>query len=110
MYKVTIKSVRPNTDDVFYAYDEDLEDYISEKYIATGKLISKERILSENLLQEDCILSFASKEDYQAFKQDKIIAYQERIKMRYNLWHKIACSHNPHNIEITRDLYSLYQH
>jgi len=41
MYKVTIKSIRPDTTKEFFRYDDDMYDYIDEVYLQTNKLLGK---------------------------------------------------------------------
>lgn len=108
MYKVTVKSVKPNRQDEFFRYDDDMYDYIDETYIQTGKILLRETTVSEYSTVETCTTIFNSKEDWLDYCKDPIIKYQEPIKVRYNIYHKIAVSTNVENIPVTKDLYNLY--
>lgn len=108
MYKVTVKSVRPNIQDNFFRYDDDMYDYIDETYFQTGKILLRETTVSEDLSIETCTTIFNTKADWLEYFKDPVIAYQEPIKVRYNIYHKIAVSTNLEDIVVTKDLYNLY--
>lgn len=108
MYKVTVTSVRPNVKDNFFRYDVDMYDYIDETYFQTGKILLRETTVSEDLSTETCTTIFESKQDWMQYHKDPVIAYQEPIKVRYNIYHKIAVSTNLEDIVVTKDLYNLY--
>ena len=108
MYKVTVTAIRPNTDVDFFIYDDDFADYIKEEYIDTGKLLSRHFIDVDSLTQE-CIFMFYKKEYYQEYVKDPAIQFQEAVKIRYNLFHRIAVSINVNDTTVTRDIYNLYQ-
>ena len=108
MYKVIITSVRPTTNVDFFRYDSDMYDYIDETYIQPGRLYVMKVSLSNDRLTEYCEMMFENKPAWQMFSKDPVIFYQEPIKVRYNIYHKIAVSVNTEEITVTKDLYNLY--
>jgi hypothetical protein len=110
LYKIVITSTKRDLDTEFWESDSDIEDYIFEKYISTGKLISADTDCSDNGLTKICEIVFKDKESYNDFQKDPVIVYQEKIKIRYNNYYRIAMSVNINETSVTRDLYSLYQH
>lgn len=108
MYKVIITSVKVNPNVEFWQSDSDIEDYIKETYIDTGKIISAETIYSDNGLEKICSINFLDKQAWTDFIKDPVMQYQEKIKLRYNNYYRIAMSVNTEDITITKDLYSLY--
>ena len=108
MFKVIVKSVRPNIKDEFFRYDDDMYDYINEVYSETGKILLRETEVSEDSSIETCTTIFESKADWLEYVKDPVITYQEPIKVRYNIYHKIAVSTNVEDIPVTKDLYNLY--
>jgi len=108
MYKVVITSVRTARNIDFFRYDSDMYDYIDEEYVQTGRLVVMKVSLSDDRLNEYCEMMFENKQEWQAFSKDPVIFYQEPIKVRYNIYHKIAVSVNVEEITVTKDLYNLY--
>ena len=109
MYKVTITSIKIDPVVEFWESDEDIEDYIKEKYIDTGKILSAVTNYFDDDMKKICEIDFLDKQSWNDFIKDPIIQYQEKIKLRYNNYHRIAMSTNTENIVITKDLYSLYR-
>jgi len=109
-FNVSITSVRPNLKVDFFKYDEDIEDYIRSEFLDKNKMISRNISLSVDGLEERCVMMFNRAEDYHAFIQDEIIAYQEKIKRRFNMWFRIAVSVNFNEIPLTKNIYNIYQH
>jgi hypothetical protein len=108
VYKVIITSVKVDPNVEFWESDSDIEDYIKETYIDTGKIISADTVYSDNGLEKICSIDFLDKTDWTNFTKDPVIQYQEKIKLRYNNYYRIAMSVNTGDISITKDLYSLY--
>jgi len=108
MYKVNITSVRPDNNIEFFRYDSDMYDYIEEKYVQTGDLVSLKITLSEDKFTEDCEMIFDSKQIFREYIKDPILTYQEPIKVRYNQHNRIAVSINTKQIEVYKDLYNVY--
>ena len=108
MHKVTITSVRPNRNIDFFRYDADMYDYIDEEYVQPGRLFVMKVSLSDDRTAEYCEMMFESREAFQTYIKDAVIAYQEPIKVRYNQYYKIAVSTNTEEIPVTKDLYNLY--
>lgn len=108
MYKVNITSVRPDNNIEFFRYDSDMYDYIEEKYVQTGDLVSLKISLSEDKFTEDCEMIFDSKQTFHEYIKDPILTYQEPIKVRYNQYNRIAVSINTKEIEVYKDLYNVY--
>jgi hypothetical protein len=108
MYKVNITSIRPDNNIEFFRYDSDMYDYIEEQYINTGDLMSLSITVSEDKSIENCEMLFDSKQVFQEYLKDPIIAYQEPIKVRYNQYNRIAVSINTEEIEVYKDLYNVY--
>lgn len=110
MYKVIITSIKKDFETEFWESDSDLEDYIFETYISSGKMISANTCVSEDGLTKICEIEFLDRNCYQEFLKDPVMLYQEKIKLRYNNYYRIAMSVNTDDTKITRDLYSLYEH
>jgi hypothetical protein len=108
MFKVTITSIKIDSTVEFWESDSDIEDYIKEFYIDTGKILSAETIDINEGLTKVCIISFLNKKIWNEFLKDPVMQYQEKIKLRYNNYYRIAMSINTNDIVITKDLYSLY--
>lgn len=108
MYKVTFTSVKTIKRLEFHRYDPDMYDYIDEAYIQTGKLLAMKFSLSDDKMTEYCEMMFEDKKAWFDFMADKIIAYQEPIRVRYNAFNNIAVSINTEEILVTKDLYNLY--
>ena len=108
MYKILIKSIRPDVTVEFFRYDSDFYDYIKERFVDSGSLISYQVSLSDDKQVEFCDMKFDSKQEFYEFIKDPVISYQEPYKVRYNLYNKIAVSMNTENIEISKDLYNIY--
>ena len=108
MYNVVVTSVRPNLADEFFRYDADMYDYIDEVYVQPGKLVLMKVSVSDDRTTETCNMMFKDKETFYEYLKDPVIVYQEPIKVRYNLFHKIAVSINTEEIVVTKDLYNLY--
>ena len=108
MYKVVITSVRPAKNVDFFRYDSDMYDYIDEVYVQPGRLFVMKVSLSDDKMIEYCEMMFEDKQTWQSFSKDPVIYYQEPIKVRYNIYHKIAVSVNVEEILVTKDLYNLY--
>jgi hypothetical protein len=108
MHKVVVTSVRTDSNIEFFKYDSDMYDYIDEEYVQPGRLFVMKVSLSNDRLTEYCEMMFENKQAWQAFSKDPVIYYQEPIKVRYNIYHKIAVSTNTEEIVVTKDLYNLY--
>jgi hypothetical protein len=108
MYKVTIKSIRPDTTKEFFRYDDDMYDYIDEAYLQTNKLLGKKVSITKDRTTETIELMFENKQAWLEYMKDPIIVYQEPIKVRYNGYNKVAVSINVEEITVTKDLYNVY--
>ena len=108
MFKVKYTSIRPDNNLEFFRYDSDMYDYIEEQYVQTGDLISLQIKLSKDKSTEVCEMMFDSKQVFQEYNKDPIIAFQEPIKIRYNQYYRIAVSINTEEIEVYKDLYNVY--
>ena len=108
MYKVTISSIRPDTNIEFFRYDDDMYDYIDEAYLQTNKLVGKKVLITKDRTTEVIELMFENKQAWLDYMKDPIIVYQEPIKVRYNGYNKVAVSINVEEITVTKDLYNVY--
>jgi len=108
MHKVVVTSVRVRQEVEFFRYDADMYDYIEEVHIDPGHLIALKVSLSEDRMTEYCEMIFESKEAFQNYMKDPVIAYQEPIKVRYNQFNRIAVSINTEEIVVNKDLYNLF--
>jgi hypothetical protein len=75
MYTIDIKMTRPNTDVIFYtlkdeAVDASIKQYFYMTYMATGKFLLNESVLSEDGLVLMLTLYWESQEEYTLFQND----------------------------------------
>jgi hypothetical protein len=108
MYKVVITNIRPDINVEFVRYDSDFYDYIEEHYVSCGKMLGEKIELSNDKLTEVHTMVFNSADDYNSFYNDPVIRYQQPIRTKYNTFYRIASSTNLSDIEVTKDLYSVY--
>ena len=108
MFKVIIQSIRPQLEVEFWRYDPDLYDYIEETFVHTGRMLYYKVTKEEDDFTELCEMMFDSRQEFQEFMKDPVIAYQEPIRTRFNQFYKIASSINQQEIVVSKDLYNIY--
>jgi hypothetical protein len=110
MFKAVSRSVRPTLTKEFWVWDEDMNDYVNEEYVQSGKLLEVSTELLDNDKEQQVVYTFSNKESCNEYFQDPVIKFQEKIKLKYNLYHEIAYSLNTTGTAtITRSLYTLYK-
>jgi hypothetical protein len=89
MIKVTYTSIKTNADSLFFAYDDDLQDLVKNEFIDTGKIIDVFSSLSDDELIRKENLVFNTENDFENFKNHEVIMYAEKVRLLYNIHHRI---------------------
>jgi len=92
MIKLELISVRPMSRNVdrFHTSDDGIREYIKKNFQDTGKLVSMTSSTSEDYSTQTRTFIFKSKSGYEDFVKDDILQYQNLLRERYNMYHKIA--------------------
>ena len=76
--------IRPNLDQDFYRFTEELQSYIDDTYVKTGKRISLTWEYSEDLLTHTIESHWVSEEAFQEFLADPKIIESGKLMQEYN--------------------------
>lgn len=92
--KVTVTQVRPTTDVEFFSsnFTEDVNTYINETYINTGKLIEQSVVHSDDLLQRIDTKIFDSMSSRIEMMLDPVIVNDNKDRNSYNETNGITVS------------------
>lgn len=93
MIKLMIKETRPNIDINFFQYDQDINQYIQNNFINTGKLVFKNEVISYDQLTKITVLDFLNDSANSSFFNDKILSFQFNVKKDYNQYYNIDYVH-----------------
>jgi hypothetical protein len=81
--RVTAIMQRPTLEAKFPASPDELVAYQQANYINTGRIAYRETHLSPNKLSKILISTFASQEDYEAYKEDETIKANLNTRDQY---------------------------
>ena len=93
MSQLLIKETRPNVDINFFHYDQEINQYIQDNFVNTGKLISKKEMLSADTLIRFTTLNFVNESANDLFFNDAVLSFQFAAKEDYNKYYNIDYVH-----------------
>lgn len=92
MFKIQIISIKQQDTTEFFISDDDIHNYIDEVYIKSNLILSYNTTISDDNMKSITVIEFDSEKSWEIFSQDPILVYHNKIKMRYNNYHRIGVS------------------
>jgi hypothetical protein len=89
-YRTIRTTTRTDTDTPFFRFEWQIQNYINDTYVITGKRIASNVTLSQDGLQQIVTSTWVDLAAYNEFMADQQIVSQREAVVAYNLAHNIT--------------------